>query len=235
MYNENVVGLSLKTKQTRRYRMPKLKAFILLPLSVFFLLASNHSTFAEDITITTYYPAPYGVYNQLVTQTLGVGDTNVDGNIDGDDAPDPTVVAEQGDVWIAGNVGIGTTNPAYSLDVNGNIRAIGSVYYGGTVGIANGTAYIQPDYVFENGYNVMTIKEVEKYLKKENHLPWMTSVKEEQEENGDVINMTRMTFEAVETAENLQLQIIELNKTAEKQAALIKALINRDSDRFYGR
>ncbi|MHC4477029.1 MAG: NHL repeat-containing protein [Planctomycetota bacterium] len=121
-----------------------------------------------------------------------------------------------------GKVGIGTTSPAYDLDVNGDIRAIGSVYYGGTVGNADGTAYNKPDYVFEEGYDVMSIEQVEEYLKKENHLPWMTSAKQE-EENGDVIDMTRMAFETVETAENLQVQAIELNKLIKEQGALIKA------------
>jgi hypothetical protein len=114
----------------------------------------------------------------------------------------------------SGNVGIGMvmSNPAYKLDVDGDIRATGSVYYGGTAGDSNGTAYDKPDYVFEEGYDVMSIEGVEEYLKKENHLPWMTSAQEEKEENGKVIDMTRMAFETVETAENLQMQVIELNK-----------------------
>jgi hypothetical protein len=123
----------------------------------------------------------------------------------------------------ASGVGIGTNSPAYKLDVNGDIRAIGSVYYGGTEGNADGTAYTKPDYVFEEGYQVMSTEQVEEYLKKENHLPWMTSVNQEKEENGDVINMTRMAFQTVETAENLQLQVIELNKLIKKQTTLIKA------------
>ena len=51
----------------------------------------------------------------------------------------------------------------------------------------------------------------------------MTSVKQEKEENGDVIDMTRMAFETVETAENLQIQVIELNSLIKEQAALIKS------------
>jgi hypothetical protein len=113
---------------------------------------------------------------------------------------------------MGGRVGIGTTRPAYHLDVNGSIRAIGSVYYGGTEGYADGAAYNKPDYVFEDGYDVMSIEQVEEYLKKENHLPWMTSAKAEKEENGNAVDMTRMAFETVETAENLQAQIIEQNK-----------------------
>ncbi|MHC4637908.1 MAG: hypothetical protein ACYTBV_10460, partial [Planctomycetota bacterium] len=127
-----------------------------------------------------------------------------------------------------GNVGIGTTNPAYDLDVNGDIRAIGSVYYGGTQGNTDANLYNKPDYVFEEGYDAMNIEQVEEFLKKENHLPWMTSVKQEKEENGDVIDMTRMAFETVETAENLQMQIIELNKrnkALEERVAALEEMV----------
>ena len=58
----------------------------------------------------------------------------------------------------------------------------------------------------------------------------MTSVKQEKEENGDVIDMTRMAFETVETAENLQIQVIELNKrnqALEKRVAALEKMILR--------
>jgi hypothetical protein len=114
------------------------------------------------------------------------------------------------------------------LDVNGDIRAIGSVYYGGTQGNTDANLYNKPDYVFEEGYDAMSIEQVEEFLKKENHLPWMTSVKQEKEENGDVIDMTRMAFETVETAENLQMQIIELNKrnkALEERVAALEEMV----------
>jgi len=129
-----------------------------------------------------------------------------------------------------GKVGIRTTNPAYDLDVNGDIRAIGSVYYGGTVGNADGELYDKPDYVFQDGYKVLETEEVEQFLKREGHLPWMTSVKQEKEENGNAVNMTRMAFETVETVENLQLQIIKLNKfitQQRKEIDILKAEISR--------
>ncbi|MFH1768343.1 MAG: hypothetical protein ABH858_04190 [Candidatus Omnitrophota bacterium] len=121
-----------------------------------------------------------------------------------------------------GDVGIGTANPVYTLDVIGDIRATGSVYYGGTAGNINGAAYPKPDYVFHENYAPMSIEEVEQYLKKQKHLPWLTSVKKETEENGNIINMTRMSFETLEALENLQIQIIELNNIVKQQSTLIE-------------
>ncbi len=128
----------------------------------------------------------------------------------------------------AGNIGIGTLDPRYKLDVIGNIRATGSVYYGGTAGAANGNLYNKPDYVFKSGYKLRTIEEVEEYLKTQGHLPWMTSVEQEKKENGDAVDITRMGFETVETTENLQLQIITLNnfiKELQKQINDLKTQI----------
>jgi len=134
-----------------------------------------------------------------------------------------------------GKVGIGTernttvpaaTNvPQYKLDVIGDIRATGSVFYGGSIGSTVGvTAYTKPDFVFKPGYNALRTAEVERFLKEKGHLPWMTSGKQEKAENGNVTDMTRMAFETVETAENLQLQVIELSKVIESQQDIISRL-----------
>jgi hypothetical protein len=84
--------------------------------------------FAEEkITITTYYPSPAGIYQRLVTNTLGVGDTNALGGIEGTDAPDPS--SNPGDLWVAGNSGMGTITTQNRLDVSGSV-AIGAGYAG---------------------------------------------------------------------------------------------------------
>lgn len=72
---------------------------------------------AEEITITTYYPSPYGSYESLFTKKLGVGDNNSDGLFTSADVP-----ATTGEVWIKGNVGIGII-PTQKLDVAGYIKA----------------------------------------------------------------------------------------------------------------
>jgi len=106
-----------------------------------------------------------------------------------------------------GNVGIGTESPAYKFDVAGDIRATGSVYYGGSSGSANGTLYSKPDFIFEPDYKTMTIDEIVAFIDKNRHLPWVTSAKLEK---SGAVNMTRMNFETLEAVENIQLQIITL-------------------------
>jgi len=75
--------------------------------------------YADQMTFSTYYPAPFGVYNQMVVRTLGIGDMNNDSSINHLDAPDPNNLAQANDLWVAGSVGIGTTDSRYELDIEG--------------------------------------------------------------------------------------------------------------------
>ena len=75
-----------------------------------FLLAYSAFVFADDITVTTYYPSPYGSYNELQINRLAVGDTN--GKLNAWDQPnrdgDIRFVAQRGDPaidWPAGTIG----------------------------------------------------------------------------------------------------------------------------------
>lgn len=73
------------------------KDTIIMGMILFFTLALFSLGFCEDITITTYYPSPYGSYNELTTT----------GN---------TYLA----TTTAGKVGIGTTAPIYKLGIEDN-------------------------------------------------------------------------------------------------------------------
>ena len=86
-------------------------------LSVFFfMLCFAKLCFAqEEITLTTYYPAPYGVYVELRAQRIAIGDGYIDAA-----APsweDGTIDSEA-DLVIEGNVGIGTDDPLASLHIS---------------------------------------------------------------------------------------------------------------------
>jgi hypothetical protein len=85
---------------------------------------------AEDVTLTTYYPSPRGVYNELRvgtgTPTAPTGELNIvkpedDGNFvfrADDDAADATPFVIDQD----GAVGVGTDAPAMNVDVVGGVK-----------------------------------------------------------------------------------------------------------------
>ncbi len=98
------------------------------------------------------------------------------------------------------NYRTGTSDPKFELAVFGNNRATGAVFYGNPAAM-----YTRPDFVFEVYYPILEPEEIEEFIHKENHLPWVTSAQEDRNENGDVVNMTRMAFETPEATENIQL------------------------------
>ena len=85
----------------------------------------NLSCFAqggETITITTYYPAPFGVYKELRAKRMAIGDNYYDasGYAWGVD------IDSNADLVVEGKVGIGMTKPgSYKLYVNGTAYATG--------------------------------------------------------------------------------------------------------------
>lgn len=95
---------------------------------LFGVLCMGVYSIAEEITLTTYYPAPYGAYVDLTaTNSLVIG-SNYAG----------TETAPTSGMLVEGNVGIGTTSAATKLDVNGTVKATG--YATGTeTGVATGT------------------------------------------------------------------------------------------------
>ena len=65
-----------------------------------FIFGFLNLSFAEEsITITTYYPSPYGSYNELQSNKLAVGDTNSDGQLTFADLP-----PANGQIYVARSV-----------------------------------------------------------------------------------------------------------------------------------
>ena len=104
----------------------------------------------EKITLSTFYPAPYGDYDELAANKMVVGSTYA-------------IPADPIDLLVEGSVGIGTANPSEELEVNGNILAtpiMGTWYptaHGpNTIGgqhilvIFNGSQYITDSSYFTN-------------------------------------------------------------------------------------
>ena len=108
-----------------------------------------------------------------------------------------------------GDVGIGTTTPREKLSVNGKIRAkevkVESTNW--------------PDYVFEEGYNVGTLKELESYIKANKHLPEIPSAKEVQANGVELGEMNKLLLKKVE---ELTLHLIEKDKNALQQNSELK-------------
>lgn len=112
-----------------------------------------------------------------------------------------------------GNVGIGSISPDAKLMVVGDIHA-------SEVRLdLNGT--VPPDYVFKQGYNLKSLKEVEDYIKENGHLPNVPSAKEMEEEG---VSIKEMTLKLLEKIEELTLYVIVLKKENKLQQGEINQL-----------
>ncbi|MFA5150875.1 MAG: tail fiber domain-containing protein [Candidatus Omnitrophota bacterium] len=88
------------------------KFYILCVILLLFFFISPCLGLAEDtLTITTYYPSPYGVYREMRSQRMAIGDSYIDHDnytweeSDGDGGE----IDYAADLVVEGNVGIGTT------------------------------------------------------------------------------------------------------------------------------
>jgi hypothetical protein len=101
------------------------------------------------------------------------------------------------------NVGIGTTTPSEKLSVNGNIRSKKLIV----------TQSGWPDYVFNTQYKLPSLLEVEKFIKKNNHLSEVPSAKQVEEKGLDVGETQAVLLKKIE---ELTLYMIELKKDNEQ-------------------
>lgn len=132
-----------------------------------------------------------------------------------------------------GRVGIGTTTPAATLDVNGTVR-IGSVnmpagyqlyveqgIISEKVKVAIKTSADWADHVFHKNYPLMPLHEVEAFIQTNGHLPGIPAAKEVVN-NG--IDLGKMNAKLLEKIEELTLYIISMKKNAEQQQQEIEQL-----------
>jgi len=100
-----------------------------------------------------------------------------------------------------GDLGIGTNNPQQKLSVKGKIQAE-------EIKVTTSAAD-WPDYVFEEDYQLKTLKDLETFLKTNKHLPEMPTA-EEVEQNG--IQLGEMIKKLLKNNEELSLHVISLQK-----------------------
>ncbi|MEQ6123699.1 hypothetical protein AAON49_05815 [Pseudotenacibaculum sp. MALMAid0570] len=117
-----------------------------------------------------------------------------------------------------GNIGIGTTSPVagYKLSVAGKVIAE-------ELKVQLQSAW--PDYVFASDYKLLSVEEVEAFIKKNGHLPNMPSAKEVKKEGGVLLG--EMNKKLLEKVEELTLYTIEQEKkikALEKQNKRIELL-----------
>ena len=105
-----------------------------------------------------------------------------------------------------GNVGIGTTTPQSKLAVNGKI----------TSKEVDVTVAGFPDYVFRDGYELMPLQELKRYIDEHGRLPKMPS---EAEVVTNGLSLGAMNVLLVEKVEELTLQMI----ASEEQMAAMRA------------
>ena len=85
---------------------------------LFLVLFICFNSFAEEkVTLTTYYPAPYGVYKEMRADQMTVG-SNYKGTTVGD-----------GQLFVERNIGVGTDTPEAMLQVRGSFRSYLTVGY----------------------------------------------------------------------------------------------------------
>lgn len=110
------------------------------------------------------------------------------------------------------NVAIGTSNPqGYKFAVNGT-----AIF----TKVKVKTAGTWPDYVFDKGYHLPDLKELEEYLVKYRHLPDIASEAEVQKDGIDVGDHQAALLKKVE---ELTLYLIDQNKKLQAQTDQMKA------------
>lgn len=103
-----------------------------------------------------------------------------------------------------GNLGIGTANPDAKLSVNGNIHAREV-----KVDLNN-----WPDYVFHPDYQLISLKEVQEYIAKNQHLPELPSAQEVTDNGLKLGEMNKLLTKKIE---ELTLYLIEKDKQLSEQ------------------
>ncbi len=131
--------------------------------------------------------------------------------------PDATIILRSDNelAIVDANVTIGTALQPAQLIVIGGMSVQGNINLAGDL-VTDTTVY--PDYVFEPGYRLMPLRELNNFITGKRHLPNMPSAEEVKKEGVKLFEQNRLTLEKLEEA---YLYIIELeNRVAKLEAKL---------------
>ena len=133
-------------------------------------------------------------------------------------------ISGSGDANGSGNIGIGTTAipTGYKLAVAGKVI---------TEEVKVKLQSSWPDYVFKKDYNLLSVEEVEEYIKKYGHLPKMPSAKEVEKEGFELGEMNKKLLEKIEELTlytiNQEKKIGNQDNKILQQEKLINELLKR--------
>jgi len=122
-------------------------------------------------------------------------------------------------------------NGVFAIDTGGGatelrVQASGNLLIEGTLTAnASTTGDTFPDYVFEPGYELMSLGEVKAFIETEGHLPNVMSSADV--EGGSRINMTRLQLQILEKVEELTLYTLNQQDTIETLEAANATLLER--------
>ena len=170
--------------------------FVRIEISNNYVYWANYTISATDLADGNYY--------------FYQGWTFVEGEMPAETTSQVHVVGQNSDVFVDGNIGIGTTDTkGYKLAVNGKILAQE----------VKVEVSPWPDYVFSKSYQLSTLLETEKHIKEKGHLPGIPSA-EEVKANG--IDLGEMDAKLLQKIEELTLHLIDIKKETD----LLKTTVN---------
>lgn len=120
-------------------------------------------------------------------------------------------------VFIDGNLGVGTESPTHKLEVNGTIRSKEVI-----VEAAN-----WPDYVFEESYNLLSLAEIEAFIKANKHLPEVPSAEAVEKDGVMVGEMNALLLKKIE---ELTLHVIDIKKENTKLKERLEIIENKEEN-----
>nr|WP_199157666.1 hypothetical protein [Pedobacter sp. ASV2] len=172
---------------------------------------SNNAVYWSNYTFSATDRAELSSYYQ--------GWTYAEGEMPAETTNQITVVGQPVSTSIEGNLGIGISNPAERLAVNGNIRAKEVK--------VEATGW--PDYVFKKDYPLLSLEATEKHIKEKGYLPGMPSAKEV-ELNG--LELGEMNKRLLQKVEELTLHLIAEKRYSNQAINKLNAKLSEQNIRL---